>query len=210
MQFLAFLETMNRRVKQALIAWLAAALLLAAGGPLVSTGAAQDSGDAAEAPPPPRVSVGDITGTPGASLMIPLYYTPDPDNPMKSITVEIDYVSNNLKYSKLSPGLAAERVNADIAGVLTDGTPNEDNITRSTLRVDASVMGNDPLPEGLLAYLLFQISLEAKPFAIQMNTSVSSAQNMQGEAADVNAQDGLVVVELLDAVPEATCFFFTH
>ena len=208
MQFLGFLEAMNRRVKSVRIGMLTASLLLSAGGPLVTAGAAQDSEDV-EAPPP-IISVGQITGTPGASLMIPLYYTPDPDNPMKSITVEIDYVSNNLKYLKLSPGLAAERVNADIAGVLTDGEASAEGLTRSTLRVDASVIGNDPVPEGLLAYLLFQISLEAKPFAIEMNTSVTSAQNLQGEAAVVNAQDGLVVVELLDAMPEASCFFFTH
>src|SRR5690349_19545979 len=52
-------------------------------------------------PPPPRVAVGEISGTPGSSLMLPLYYTPDPKVPVKDISVEVEFVSNTLKFEKL-------------------------------------------------------------------------------------------------------------
>jgi len=147
-------------------------------------------------------------------LMIPFYFTPDPDKPLRSVTVDIDYVSNNLKFQKASKGVAADQAGAEITTNLTDGTPDDKGITRSTLRVTASLgQGNatQGLPDGLLAYLLFQISLDAKPFAIKLNTTVVSAEDLKNQKlAKMAAEPGLVVVEVLDVMPEATCFFFSH
>lgn len=164
-------------------------------------------------PPAPRVAVGEITGTPGSILMLPLYYTPDPKLPVKDISVEIEFVSNTLKYDKLSPGVAAEAAGATVKGSLVNGQPDEKGITRSKLTVTAAMPAEkvaEGLPDGLLAYLLYSVSLEAKPFAIRMSTKVNSASDPQSKPITVNAQNGLVVLELLDMMPEATCFFFTH
>jgi hypothetical protein len=162
----------------------------------------------------PRVSLTEINGTPGASLMIPFYFTPDPNKPLRSVTVDIDYVSNNLKFQKASKGVAADQAGAEITTNLTDGTPDDKGITRSTLRVTASLgqgSATQGLPDGLLAYLLFQISLDAKPFAIKLNTTVVSAEDLKNQKlAKMAAEPGLVVVEVLDVMPEATCFFFSH
>ena len=171
----------------------------------------QDSSEAA-----PRVSVGEITGSPGANLMLPLYYTADPNVPLRSLTVEIDYVSNNLKFSKASRGVVTEQVGADVVSTLTDGTPNENGVTRSKLQIATSLAEQNPqegIPSGLLAFLLFRISPEAKPFAIRLNTKVVSAEDLQSppqKVTQIATAPGLVVVELADVLPEATCFFFTH
>ena len=163
----------------------------------------------------PRVALGDITGTANANLMIPLYYTPDPKTPLSSLTVEIDYVSNSLKFQKALPGAVTEEAGAEVQTTLTDGVP-EDKVVRSKLRVAVALtkkQDSTGLPEGLLAYLMFRISPEAKPFAIKLNTSVIAAEDLRNppqKVDKVHAQPGLVVVELLDAMPEATCFFFTH
>ena len=164
----------------------------------------------------PRVSVGEINGTPGAGLMVPLYFTPDPRAPLRSITVDIDYVSNSLKFQKASRGVVTEQVGADLSTTLTDGKPDAKNVTRSKLRVAVAIPEREPkqgLPEGLLAYLLFQVSTDAKAFAIRLNTSVVSAETIQNppqKVAKVNTAPGLVVVELADMLPEGTCFFFNH
>ena len=163
----------------------------------------------------PSVALGDITGTANANLMIPLYYTPDPKTPLSSLTVEIDYVSNSLKFQKALPGAVTEEAGAEVQTTLTDGVP-EDKVVRSKLRVAVALtkkQDSTGLPEGLLAYLMFRISPEAKPFAIKLNTSVIAAEDLRNppqKVDKVHAQPGLVVVELLDAMPEATCFFFTH
>jgi hypothetical protein len=148
--------------------------------------------------------------------MLPLYFTPDPKNPVRSITVDIEFVSNNLKFDHASNGTAADQVGAAITTALTEGKPDDKNVTRSKLRVTAGIADQNNktgLPDGLLAYLLFQISLDAKPFAIKLTPTVVEAVDVSTpgkKLAKVGTEPGLVVVEVLDVMPEATCFFFTH
>lgn len=164
----------------------------------------------------PRVAVGEINATPGANLMVPLYFTPDPRNPLRSITIEIDYVSNSLKFQRAAAGLAVEQVGADLSATVTDGKPDARNVTRSKLRVSVAIPEREPargIPDGLLSFLMFRVSPDARPFAIRLNTSVASAETTQNppqRVANVSTLPGLVVVELGDMLPEATCFFFTH
>lgn len=166
----------------------------------------------------PRVSLAEITGTPGASLMVPLYFTPDPKTPLRSIDVDIEYVANSLQFQKASRGAVAETANVEITTNVTEGQPDEKGVKRATLHVQAALAGSTPatgLPDGLLAYLLFQISLEAKPFAIKMTTNVKAAEALASppkpvDVAMIGKEDGVVVVTALDVMPEATCFFFTH
>ena len=164
----------------------------------------------------PRVAMAELGGTPGSNLMMPLYFTPDPKNPVKSITVDIEFVSNNLKFQKALRGVGGDSVNADIKTSLTEGKPDDKNIARSTLHVTAALPGSTPkegLPDGMLAYLLFQISLDAKPFAIKLTPAVVDSQDMSTppkKIAKFGAEPGLVKVEVLDVMPENTCFFFSH
>lgn len=164
----------------------------------------------------PRVGLSELSGTPGASLMMPFYFTPDPKTPLQSIAVDIEFVSNNLKFQKSALGIAAEQANADVQTSVTDGQPDDKGVVRSKLHLTASVSGpaaKQGLPDGLLAYLLFQISLDAKPFSIRLTPSVISAEDTSTppkKVADVATEPGLVKVEVLDAMPEATCFFFSH
>jgi hypothetical protein len=175
--------------------------------------------DAAAAPKAvtnvPRVSLDEITGSPGASLMIPLYYTPDPKAPLRSFAVEIDYVSNNLKFQKAARGAAAEQAEAEVTTNLTDGKPDDKGVTRSKLLVTAALAkdAKSGLPDGLMAYLLFTVSMQAKPFAIRLTPTVVSAEdtsNPPKKVAKVTGVPGMVTVEIPDMMPEATCFFFTH
>lgn len=169
----------------------------------------------------PRVSLAEVGGTPGASLMVPLSFTPDPKNPLRSLTVDVEFVSNSLIFQKASRGLAVELVNADIQTNLTEGKPDDKGLKRAKLRVTASLLEPNPkegLPDGLLAYLLFQVSQDAKPFKIKLTPTVVSAEDLSNppkKVANVSAVPGLVVVEALDAVydrlaPQVACFFFTH
>jgi hypothetical protein len=172
-----------------------------------------DSGAAARLP---RVAVGEIGGNPGSNLMIPLYFTPDPDRPLRSITVELDYVSNSLKFQSAANGTAVEQAGATMKATLTDGTPDQNDVTRSKLRIDIEIpegQAGKSIPDGLLSFLMFRVSDEAKAFAIRLNTSVVSAQTAQTPSqavADVGTLPGMVVVEQGDMLPEQTCFFFSH
>ncbi|HWP84696.1 MAG TPA: hypothetical protein VNN17_05870 [Terriglobia bacterium] len=189
--------------------WLAAWLMIAGA---VGSAAAQETASQTV----PRVGLAELTGTPGSSLMMPFYFTPDPKMPLRSVTAEIEYVSNNLSFQKSSLGLAAEQVNAKIETSVTEGSPDDKGLKRSKLRVTATLPDPAPpegLPEGLLAYLLFQVSLDAKPFIIRLVPTVVAAEavgNAPVAVAAIGTETGLVRVEALDVMPEATCFFFSH
>ncbi len=168
----------------------------------------------------PRVSLAEVSTTPGASLMVPLTLTPDPENPLRSLTVDIEFVSKTLIFQKISPGMAAELVNADIQANLTEGELDDKGLKRAKLRVAASLLESNPkegLPEGLLVYLLFQVSPDAEPVRIKLTPTVVSAGDLSippKKVANVAAEPGLVVVESLDTLYERlapiACFFFMH
>ena len=203
----------SRNVRLRAGLWVAAtSIVVSLAAPRFSVPAMQEEADGAI----PRVGLAELSGTPGASLMVPFYFTPDPKTPLRSLAVDIEYVSNNLKFQKSSLGLAAERVNADIQTSVTDGQPDEKGITRSKLHLTALLTdqtSKEGLPDGLLAYLLFQISLDAKPFSIRLTPTVVSAEDTSSppkKVTHVATEPGLVIVEVLDVMPEATCFFFSH
>ncbi len=152
--------------------------------------------------------------------MVPLSLTPDPENPLRSLTVDIEFVSKSLIFQKISPGMAAELVNADIQANLTEGEPDDKGLKRAKLRVAASLPESDPkegLPEGLLAYLLFQVAQDAKPVMIKLTPTVILAEDLSTPPKKVTslaAEPGLVVVEALDTLYERlvpiACFFYMH
>src|ERR1043166_7776745 len=78
------------------------ALMLCCAHAMAQEQAGKSDGEAPEGIP--RVSLSEITANPGQSLMIPLYFTPDPQNPLRSFSVEIEYVSNSLKFNSAEPG----------------------------------------------------------------------------------------------------------
>ena len=196
--------------------WLAVAWALHSMPPQLQAAALQSVSEQT-----PRVSLAEIDGTPGASLMMPLSLTPDPKNPLRSLTVDIEYVSNSLIFQKASRGLAAELANADIQSNLTESKPDDKGLRRAKLRVTASLPEPNPkegLPQGLLAYLLFQVSPDAKPFLVTMTPTIVSAYDLSTppkEVTNVVTKPGSVSIDDLGdrydrLAPAVACFFFTH
>jgi hypothetical protein len=202
----------SRKVRSRAGLWMAATIIIFSWASPRLSAAAQEEASAKG----PRVGLAELDGTPGASLMMPFYFTPDPKTPMQSLAVDIEYVSNNLKFEKSALGIASEQGKADVQTSVTDGQPDAKGIVRSTLHVKASLSGENAkqgLPDGLLAYLLFQISMDAKPFSIRLVPKVVSAEDTSTppkNITDVATDPGIVKVQVLDVAPEATCFFFTH
>jgi hypothetical protein len=168
-----------------------------------------------------RVSLGSIKGMPGTSIMLPFTLTADPENPLRSLAVDLEYVSNSLQFQKASPGLGAELAGAKIEASLTEGKPDDKNVKRAKLRITASLPEPPPkegLPGGVLAYLMFQIAEEAKPFAVRVTPTIISAEDLSTppkKLARVATEPGQVAIEDPQAmydrlVPQVACFFFTH
>jgi hypothetical protein len=169
----------------------------------------------------PRITVGSLKAVPGGSVMLPLTLAADPKTPLRSISVDIEYVSNSLQFQKASLGIGAELVSAKVETSLTESAPDSGGIKRAKLRVTASLPEPAPkegLPGGVLAYLLFQLKEDAKPFIIRMVPTVISAQDLSTppkNVASVGTEPGQIAVDdpqtIYDRmVPAVVCFFFTH
>ncbi len=174
----------------------------------------------------PRVSLAEVGGTPGDSLLMPVSLTPDAEQPMRSLTIDIEYVSNSLAFTSVSRGMGAELAGAVVDATLTETDPDDEGRKRATLRLTAALpepasgQGVSPpgLPQGVLAYLLFQVAEEARPFVISLTPTVVSAQDLSTPPEEVSGLAtvaGSVKIESLEDVydrlaPEVSCFFFTH
>jgi hypothetical protein len=180
------------------------------------TVAAQSSNDQL-----PKVTLGEIKGTPGSSIMMPLSLSTDPKNPVQSLAVDIEFVSKSLIFQKTSPGLAAELADVQVQANVVKEEVDENDLKHVTLRVTAGFpepVMEGGLPEGLLAYLLFDIAPEAQPLRIRLTPVAITAKDLSSPPKDVvnmGSEPGLVVIESTDAMfdrlaPPIACFFFSH
>ena len=161
-----------------------------------------------------RISLEEISGSPGDSLMLPLRYSAAPGVELSRLTLEITYVSNSLTFVLLSPV-----VTEDQAKLTTDveiAEPDEKGLRHATLRITATLSEKNAerrLQAGLLGFLLFDISPEARPRPIDLHLSVASADDTHVPPQKVTrfaVDSGLVQVKLADMVPEISCFFYMH
>lgn len=164
----------------------------------------------------PRIALGSQDGTPGVEVIVPLYYSPPRGVETRSLAVEIEWISQNLQFVRFARGISAESIGADVSGKVTETRRDSKNIEHSNLRIEASVVEQDPkrgIPEGLVAYLTFKISPEAKPFTIELRPKLLSARfiGTPGQTfTQAETESGKVTVELPGLPPYVTCFFFTH
>jgi hypothetical protein len=174
-----------------------------------------------EESPVPRVTLGEIKGTPGSSIMMPFSLSADPQNPLQSLSVDIEFVSKSLLFQKTSPGLAAELTGVQVGASVVKEEVDENDLRHVTLRVTAGFpepIMEGGLPDGLLAYLLFDIAPEAQPFRIRLtpvNITAKDLSSPSKDVANVGSEPGLVVIESADAMfdrlaPPIACFFFSH
>jgi hypothetical protein len=72
--------------------------------------AQEQPGEAEQAPIDPkvtsRVTLGSSSGTPGTSLVVPIYFTPAEGLQVGRLKLDVNFVSTNLKFSKLDAGIA--------------------------------------------------------------------------------------------------------
>lgn len=160
-----------------------------------------------------RLTLGSTSGTPGTSAVVPLYFTPAENAATGRLKLEVNFVSRNLKFVRLEPGIAAELGNVTLHTEVREGK-NEQGVETSTLTVEASAPADAPqkgIPSGLLGYLTLQIIEEARPANINLR---ASAEAMEAGAnrplADVRAFGAQVEVLAPGTQPMVVCFFFSH
>ncbi len=161
-----------------------------------------------------RVTLGFSSGTPGGSVVVPIYFTPAENVEVGRLTLEVNYVSVNMKFSKLDPG--TEMGNVDFHADVKEGK-NDKEVDTQTLTIIASIptppTPKKGIPEGLLGYLNLKISETGRAASITLRASVKADElGTNKPIQNIRISDSQVdVVPLGDMPPAAvSCFFFSH
>jgi hypothetical protein len=160
---------------------------------------------------PPSFLLGTVPADPGVNVSVPLYFTPGAGQPIHSAHLEVEFVSNSVKFDKAEKGTASAVENFNLK-VDSKNLPPDQNIQHTHLDIDMAVADADAkksLPEGLLAFLNFQVPTNAKSFSIELKPVAFSALDAAKKPVKLAAESGKIIVSLPD-VPMVGCFFFTH
>ncbi len=167
---------------------------------------------ASEARASANLILGTVASDRGTTATIPLYYQPAEETPIRSLHLEVDFVSNSVKFAKAEKGIASEVQDYELTVEAEELPPSDQDLSRTRLKIDIAVVDSDPskaLPQGLWTFLDFRIPEDAKPFAISLTPASVSAQDEAGQPVEVTVEAGKVIVSVPDE-PLVGCFFFTH
>ena len=196
--------------------FLMGALLFA--GLLFTASAQQEEGKSEPKPIDPkkttRVTLGSTSGTPGASTVVPIYFTPAESVEVGRLKLSVNFVSRNLKFSRMDAGTAAEFGKVELRSEVQEWK-NEQGLETATLTIVASFLTPEPpekgIPAGLLGYVTFQIKEGAGPANISLRASAEAAELKTNKPVqDLRAFDAQVEVLAPGSEPLVSCFFFTH
>jgi Cohesin domain len=161
-----------------------------------------------------NVELGGGSGSPGSSVAVPIYVRPPDGTEIGQLRLQVTFVSVNLKFDKVEPGIIAELGDFGIQTETTTGK-NEKGVETTTLTVTATApaKGNPPtgIPAGLLAYIMLNISEKARPASIGLRTKLeATGQGTHKALANLTVTDSTVEVVAPGSEPDVSCFFFTH
>ena len=170
--------------------------------------------EASNPSPVPKLTLGDSDGSPGGTVVVPIYFTPVEGLEVGQIQFDVNFVSKNLKYSKISKGTAADAGNVDLKATLKEGK-NEKGLETSTLSVVASIPSPKPdqkgIPAGLIGYITLAVNEKAGPANITMRATAQAAELRTGKAVpNIKTVNAEVDILANGSEPLVSCFFFSH
>lgn len=159
-----------------------------------------------------RVTLGSGQGTPGTSVVVPIYFAPASGTEIGRLKINVSFISENLKFASLERGIAAETGAVEMKTSLQTAK-NDKNLEVSTLTIEANTPGpgKSAIPAGLLGYLQMKINETGRPAKIAIHAQAAANVSGSGQAAaNVRGFDGHVEVFAPGDMPAVNCFFFTH
>ncbi len=200
--------------------WLCrSALLMALYAGMSFPAPAQGPADSSDAPPidpqtTTRITLGSSSGTPGTSVVVPIYFTPAEQSTLGRLQVGIEFVSRNMKFAKLDIGASAEIGNVILEQETTE-RKNDQGLEITSLTIRASLPPSSEagkgIPAGLLGYVTLQVLESAGPATISLRANAEGTRLDNGQPIeDMRAFGAEVEVMAPGTEPMVVCFFFTH
>jgi len=153
----------------------------------------------------PRVNVGVSTAKPGDVIDIPITLSAADTVKVNTIVETVSFPKKVLSLTKTDLGLAGEQSQAEIKTDAKDGADENTDLV-------VTISSKELLKPGILAYLKFKVSPEAKKGTVVLKVLDSKVTaNAGGNVEFAKGKDGEVTIFNLDEeIPVVGCFFFTH
>ncbi len=154
-----------------------------------------------------RINVGITSAKPGDPIDIPMTLSGSSDVEAKQLTARISFPKDILSYQDVETALAAE-----LADALVTAEVQEHPDRRSHSVLALTVVGQNPVKPGIIAYLKFRVAPDAVKGDINLDLLDSSATNPDGSQMELAEGDGglITLFGLDEDIPVVGCFFFTH
>lgn len=154
----------------------------------------------------PRISLGAIPLLAGDTADIPLLLSVPETSKIGSLTGTIGFPKKLVSFTKAVVGLAGEQSQAEINTKTADGSGPD----LSTLEITITSKG--PMKAGVLAYLKFKVSPDARKGVITLKLLDVKGTNESGGPVQIaKGKDGDIgVYNTTEEMPIVGCFFFSH
>lgn len=178
---------------------------------LTSFAFAQKTGNSKNAP---KITLGDSSGSPGENIVVPVYFAAVEGLEVGRIQLDVNFVSKNLKYSRINRGMAAESGSVDVRAEVKE-SKNDKGLETSTITIVASIAEPNPgqkgIPAGLLGYITFKVNENAGPANITLRATAEATElGSNKPILNLKTADAQVDVLAAGSEPLYSCFFFSH
>jgi len=154
-----------------------------------------------------RVNVGFASAKPTDEIDIPLTFSGAEGATAGSIMARVGFPSNVLTFTTAERALAAELADAEIKAT---AAPDKDNKELGVLEVN--ITGKSPIKPGIVAYMKFRVSKDAKKGDLKLDLLESTAKAADGKPVEMAKGDSgsVTLFNMDEEIPVVGCFFFTH
>ncbi|MBI4460610.1 MAG: hypothetical protein HY648_11200 [Acidobacteria bacterium] len=162
-----------------------------------------------------RLILGSASGEPGETAVVPIYFTPAEGVKAGRLKITVDFVSRNLKYSRIESSAIAQDAGVDISAEAKEGK-NAEGLETTTLTITASLpkpeSSEKGIPFGLLGYMMLNVGAEARPAEINLRASAEARDPKSNQLLGNFEASGAVVdiIERGSQQPSLACFVFSH
>lgn len=154
-----------------------------------------------------RINVGFASAKPTDQIDIPVTFSGGEGTQAASLTARVTFPKDILTFDTAERALAAELADAEVKATTAD-----DKNDKSLGVLELTVAGKTPIKPGIVAYVKFKVSKDAKKGELKLDLLDSSAKAADGKPVELAKGDsGSVTLFGMDEeIPVVGCFFFTH
>ena len=153
------------------------------------------------------VNVGFASAKPSDEIDIPLTFSGAEGTSANALTAHVSFPSNILTFTTAERALAAELADAEVKATAAQDKNNKD---LSVLEVN--IAGKSCIKPGIVAYMKFKVSKDAKKGELKLDLVDSSAKGCEDKPLELAKGDSgsVTLFNMDEEIPVVGCFFFTH